>query len=99
MLLLMPRPQPQVPNRIGIGAPLANAVPLVLRKKSNIGRLTATAAPFNIPRSTRRRLKVFMVTSETSLGGSGRRGRQTGRFRRRRSLGRCVGDLRERGAQ
>ncbi len=53
------RPQNQVPNRTGNAAPFAYAVPLSLRKQSRIGKATATTVPFNMPRSTWRRLRFL----------------------------------------
>ena len=45
-----PKPQNHVPNRTGMGAPDASAVPLVFRKQSRNGSDTPTAAPFTRPR-------------------------------------------------
>src|SRR3954471_5738892 len=66
MLLFIPRPQNQVPNRTGILVPSAKAVPLPFRKQSRSGRATVTALPSNIPRRTRRLLGLFIALSLTS---------------------------------
>src|SRR5262245_48218233 len=60
MFEFMPRPQPHVPNRIGIGLPSASAVPLVLSMQFNNGSATFTAAPPTIPRSTVRLVNLLM---------------------------------------
>src|SRR5262245_18294706 len=52
----IPRPQNHVPNRIGMGAPDANASPLAFRWQLRKGNATVTAAPPSIPRNTERLL-------------------------------------------
>ncbi len=61
-----PSPQNQVPNRIGMGAPDASAVPLSFRKKSSIGSPTATIPPPIVPRRNLRRV-VVMVSAPPGL--------------------------------
>src|ERR1700679_3645912 len=69
MGLFMLRPQPQVPNRTGIGPPFAQAVPFSFRKQSNIGRPTVTATPPPMPLNTRRRvnLLIFRLSRPATL--------------------------------
>ena len=57
-----PRPQYQVPNRTGSGAPDASAVPLVFRKQSRKGSATETAPPPSMPRNSERRRIVGICT-------------------------------------
>src|ERR1700712_5693773 len=74
MPLFIPRPQPQVPNRTGMGVPLAQAVPLLFRKLSRIGSPTVTATPPTMPLNTRRLVNLLMSDSlavrKTAVTGS-----------------------------
>jgi hypothetical protein len=58
---LTPQPQNQVPNRVGIGAPLASASPLPSRNMSNSGSATAKLAPRIIPCSKLRLDHLLIV--------------------------------------
>src|SRR5687768_15744760 len=61
---LQPQAQNQVPNRVGIGAPVAAiASPLVSRKPSRIGSATVTAAPLSTPLRKLRLVQLAIALS------------------------------------
>src|SRR5580704_420485 len=62
-----PHPQNHVPKRTGIGAPEANARPLLSRKQSRTGRATVTAEVPNIPFRTLRLFHLNMGFSGTKF--------------------------------